>query len=248
MARKKGSDPIRLVTYNIHKGIGGVDRRYRPERIIEVLRACEFDIAFLQEVDEGVPRSRFHRQIDLLGDALGIDHRAFFPNVKLKRGHYGNAVLSRFPLDHVENIDLTRPFKKRRGGLHARLTIERGRRRHRLWLYNVHLGLAEKERRNQLRHLLKWHRSHRVDHSTVVVIGGDLNDVWTRLGPLVLEPDGFFCADVRPATFPAIKPMRPLDGLFVRGPVRITRTRPFLGSGAVDASDHLPLITSLRLG
>ncbi len=28
---------FRLMTYNIHKGIGGVDRRYRFERIIETL-------------------------------------------------------------------------------------------------------------------------------------------------------------------------------------------------------------------
>ena len=45
------------MTYNIHKGIGGVDRRYELNRVIEVLRSCEPDIAFLQEVDEGAPRS-----------------------------------------------------------------------------------------------------------------------------------------------------------------------------------------------
>ena len=57
---------FRLMTYNIHKGIGGVDRRYRPDRIIETIAHCSPDIVLLQEVDDGVPRSRYHKQVDLL--------------------------------------------------------------------------------------------------------------------------------------------------------------------------------------
>ena len=49
---------FRIVTYNIHKGIGGIDRRYRPERIAETLAHYEPDIVFMQEVDDGVPRSK----------------------------------------------------------------------------------------------------------------------------------------------------------------------------------------------
>ena len=86
---------FRLMTYNIHKGIGGVDRRYRPERIIEVVEHCQPDILLLQEVDDGVPRSRLDRQVDTLGEALGYAHRAYQHNVSLRRGFYGNAILSR---------------------------------------------------------------------------------------------------------------------------------------------------------
>ena len=60
---------FRLLTYNIHKGIGGVDRRYRPERIVEVVAHYQPDIVCLQEVDEGVKRSQFHQQAELLADA-----------------------------------------------------------------------------------------------------------------------------------------------------------------------------------
>ncbi len=104
---------FRLITYNIHKGIGGVDRRYSPERVAETLRYYHPDILFLQEVDHGVPRSRGHRQVDWFGDALDMPHRAFQANVKLRQGQYGNAILSRFPLSQVEHIELTVPFKKR---------------------------------------------------------------------------------------------------------------------------------------
>jgi len=246
VAETRKAAALRLVTYNIHKGIGGVDRIYRPERIVEVLERCRADVLLLQEVDEHVPRSRRDRQVDLLGDALGFEHRAFYPNVLLRQGQYGNAVLSRFPLDHQENIDLTRPAKKRRGALHCRFTVPGPRGRTRVWLYNVHLGLAEMERRAQLRSLLAWHGQHRVHPSTVAVIGGDLNDVWGKLGPMVLEQEGFQGLLRRPKTFPAVRPMRPLDAFFLRGPAVISRMDRPNDRLAREASDHLPITLSLK--
>ena len=49
---------LRVLTYNIHKCIGALDGRYRPERIAEVVRHHDPDIVFLQEVDQGARRSR----------------------------------------------------------------------------------------------------------------------------------------------------------------------------------------------
>jgi endonuclease/exonuclease/phosphatase family metal-dependent hydrolase len=46
---------LKVLTYNIHRAIG-VDRRFRPSRIVEILAHHDADIALLQEVDEGVPR------------------------------------------------------------------------------------------------------------------------------------------------------------------------------------------------
>ena len=105
---------FRLVTWNIHKGIGGVDRRYRLDRIVDTLRHYAPDIVHLQEVTDGVPRSGNDRQVDLIGEALGLHHRAYQPNVHLSQGTYGNAILSRYPLHDVHDIDLKIPLKKRR--------------------------------------------------------------------------------------------------------------------------------------
>lgn len=235
---------FRLVTWNIHKGIGGIDRLYRPQRITQVLRKCRADLVFLQEVDEGVPRSRLDRQVDLLGDDLDYPHRAYFPNVRLRVGHYGNAILSRFPLEHQENLDLTRPFKKRRSALHVRIAWHAHPAR-RLWLFNVHLGLAEYERRQQLRLILDYLAHHHPAHETPVVVGGDFNDVWGSLGPRVLVPAGFVHASRSRATFPAVQPMRALDRVFVRGPVALRRSRVIRAALAREASDHLPVVTTL---
>ena len=41
---------IRIVTYNIHKCIGGVDRRYDLARVVGVISHYQPDLVLLQEV------------------------------------------------------------------------------------------------------------------------------------------------------------------------------------------------------
>ena len=90
---------LRVLSYNIHKCIGGVDRRYDPTRVVEVIHRLDPDVVMLQEVDDGVPRSNHDRQVDVLGEQLGMHYRTWFPNVEVRGGgHYGNAILSRYPI------------------------------------------------------------------------------------------------------------------------------------------------------
>ena len=86
---------MRILTYNIHKGIGGRDRRYRFGRILAVIEAENPDIVCLQEVDRNVRRSRFHDQPQLLADYFGNLERIYQMNVRLREGGYGNLLLSR---------------------------------------------------------------------------------------------------------------------------------------------------------
>jgi endonuclease/exonuclease/phosphatase family metal-dependent hydrolase len=240
---------LRVMTWNIHKGIGGIDRRYRPHRIVDVIAHYGPDVVFLQEVDEGARRSEFHRQVDVLGDALGLRHRCFAPNVRLRLGpgHYGNAILSRWPLFDARNVDLTIAFKKRRGVLYTRCRVRKGRHSRTLALYNLHLGLAAYERKRQLRRFLASHPFAQLHDRTPILVGGDFNDLYGTLGRQLLEPAGFRRAGAPVHTYPAILPVRPLDGLYVRGDLvchhcfssRLELTR--------EASDHLPLVADLEM-
>jgi len=238
---------FRVVTYNIHKGIGGMDRRYRLKRIVEAIAHCEPDIVCLQEVDDGVPRSRHDRQVDLLGDALELPHRAFQRNVKLTQGHYGNAILSRFPLVDVQHLELTiRPKKRRRGlAVHCRLRYDNHTRT--LLLFNVHLGLAGFERRLQLRRCLASDSLRRSHQSTPVIIAGDFNDMWGTLGRTILEPHNFQSAAGTIKTFPAAMPLRPLDRIYFRGDLIVDHAFGSHTANARQASDHLPLVAEFVL-
>jgi endonuclease/exonuclease/phosphatase family metal-dependent hydrolase len=238
---------LRLVSYNIHKCIGGVDRRYEPERTAEVLRKLDADIILLQEVDTGVLRSRGDNQTEVLGDLVGMRYRTWYPNVDVRGGgQYGNAILSRYPIIESSNIDLTWRFKKRRSALHSVLRVRHDDVDRTVHVFNMHLGLARFERRIQLNKFLDSHPFANLHHETPIVVGGDLNDVYGGLSEL-LRPSGFRGIERRPLTFPAWGPVRPLDAIFVRGNMdfmKLTRCETEL---AKRASDHRPLVAEVRL-
>ena len=238
---------LRVVSYNIHKCIGGVDRRYEPSRIVEVVSKLDADVVMLQEVDAGVKRSNGDRQAELLGDQLGLRYHTWFPNVDIRGGgQYGNAILSRYPLIESSNIDLTLRFKKRRSVLHGVLRVRHDDVDRTVHVFNMHLGLARYERKRQLEMFLNSHPFAHLHHDTPIVVGGDLNDVYGRLGEL-LAPSGFRGIERRPLTFPAWGPVRALDAIFVRGAMdfmKLTRCDSML---ARRASDHRPIVAEVRL-
>lgn len=238
---------FRLVTYNIHKGIGGVDRRYRLQRIVEALAHYDADVLLLQEVADGMPRSRGHRQIDLLGEELGLPHRSYQPNVSLRRGCYGNAILSRFPIAEVYHLELTVPLKKRRRALAVRCRVHWGGFSRTIVLFNFHLGLAGFERKIQLRRFLNCKFLAHTHHHTAVIAAGDFNDVWGTLGRRLLEPCGFKPASGKVKTFPAFLPLRPLDRVYYRGGLRLLSCFAGKTEVARRASDHLPMIAEFSL-
>jgi endonuclease/exonuclease/phosphatase family metal-dependent hydrolase len=239
---------LRVLSYNIHKCIGGIDRRYQPDRIVATIAHYQPDIVMLQEVDAGARRSSGHQQCDMLGEALGLRHRAWFPNVTLRSGGaYGNAILSRFPCRDPFNIDLSLPGRKARSVLHAVVRVRSGRANRTVHVFNMHLGLRQDERRRQLVRFLDSHPFAHMHVRTPVIVGGDFNDFYGTLGTGLLLPAGFRAMPSAPHTFPAFAPLRPLDALFVRGDVQIRRAVRGEIAMARRASDHLPLVVDLEL-
>lgn len=236
---------LRLLTWNIHKCIGGVDRRYDPQRVADAIAHYQPDVVLLQEVDAGVKRSNGDHQVDLLGDLCGFHHRTWFPNVDIRGGGaYGNAILSRYPIVETRNVDLTIKWKKRRSVLHAVCRVRHGEIDRSVHVFNMHLGLAQYERRIQLQTFLDSHPFRHIDPHTPIVVGGDLNDVWGRLGAW-LAPAGFRGVDRKPRTFPAWAPMRSLDALYLRGDLALERLERGEIELARRASDHRPLFADV---
>ncbi len=237
---------VRVVSYNIHKCIG-TDGLYHPERTAETLAHFSADVLLLQEVDDGATRSKGDRQVDRLGDLLGFAYRTFAVNVQLRSGGgYGNAILSRWPIIADRNIDLTTPLKKRRSVLHAHLQLPASSGQTDLHVFNMHLGLAQYERKLQLARFLGSESLTSIATAIPVVVGGDFNDVWGNLHKR-LEPEGFRRADKPPRTFPARLPLRSLDSVYVRGTAELAKV--FRGDQATAriASDHRPLVADLVL-
>lgn len=238
---------LRLLSYNIHKGIGGVDRRYDLDRITHTVAHHAPDVALLQEVAQDSKVLNHDVQVDVLAESLGLPHRTYFVNVRRWRlGEYGNAILSRDPIVRTENVDLTLPGRKRRSVLHAEVAVERDGVTRSLHLFNLHLGLSSSERKRQLATFLDCEPFRDLDARTPIVVAGDFNDVWGNLGRL-LEPAGFRGLGRPIRTFPAWGPVRALDSIYVRGDLALERVEASGLRTARRASDHLPLIADLRL-
>src|SRR5215203_2880890 len=96
---------IRIATYNIHKCVG-VDRKFSPERIADVLQEIDADVVALQEVLCHTHSQKREHQAEFLAEKLGMD---FFlgENRRIREGLYGNVVLSRLPVKTAENFDIS---------------------------------------------------------------------------------------------------------------------------------------------
>jgi endonuclease/exonuclease/phosphatase family metal-dependent hydrolase len=234
-----------LLSYNIHKGIGGRDRRYRLPRIIDVIEAENPDLICLQEVTRDAPRFKHEDQPQLLADYFRLEGLLFQQNVHFRRGGYGNLLLSRWPMIEKHQISLRHNTRKPRGAQVAVVETPEGP----LHLVNVHLGLNEKERHWQVRHLLE-HRLFRQGVELPTIIIGDCNDWRNTLGRGVFAQFGL--TEIthprsRFRTFPAWMPVGALDKAFCCGELDIRAARVVRNQAAKDASDHLPLVVDFHL-
>lgn len=243
---------FRVLTYNIHKAIG-VDRKFDPERIVEVLRWHDADIVLLQEVDRGAPRSD---RLDLaahIASRLQYRYRAVSMNVFLKAGKYGNATLSRYPIGRQHNLDLTISWHKRRGAQHTRIHLPNATGAYDVDIVNIHLGLSAGERQQQLRRLLASSDVANLSATAPCIIAGDMND-WRGVLKHAFAPSGFKCATQRHPgsrwsirTFPSYAPTGGLDKVFYRGNLKLIRAARSRLRLARVASDHLPVVAEFEL-
>jgi endonuclease/exonuclease/phosphatase family metal-dependent hydrolase len=235
---------MRLLSWNIHKGIGGRDRRYSLQRIIDGIEAENPDLICLQEVDRLVSRSGHDDQPRLLARYFRC-HSVFQANVHVGGGAYGNLFLSRWPIESRHRLSLRLGAKKPRGAQLMVVESPEGR----LHVVHTHLGLAERERHWQVERLLGHPLfTGGTDHPTLVV--GDFNDWRNTLHAGRMAAENFSqvtspLSEFR--SFPAWLPIGSLDKAFVRGGISIRQARIVRSSLAKVASDHLPLVIDFHL-
>ena len=237
---------MRLLTYNIHKGIGGRDRLYRLERVIETIEQENPDLICLQEVDRNVARSKFDDQPRLLARHFNAAAHLYQQNVHVREGGYGNLLLSRWPLARHHQISLRLHNRKPRGAQLAEVQSPEGP----LLVVNWHLGLAERERHWQAHHLL-GHHLFLASNEMPALIVGDYNDWRNTLAAGPFARHGFLPIATPPSrfrSFPAYLAIGSLDKAFLRGKVSIRQARIVRSALARDASDHLPLVIDFHLG
>jgi len=236
---------MRVLSYNIHKGIGGRDQRYRLQRTIDIIEAENPDFICLQEVDRCVRRSRFDDQPSLLAKHFHPAGSLYQMNVHLKTGGYGNLLLSRWPLVEKHRVSIRYKMRKPRGAQLVIADTPQGP----LHLVQWHLGLAERERHWQVQHLMKHQLFRRSRHLPTLIIG-DTNDWRNTLHTGAFADNGFHQITTPPSrfrSFPAYAPLGSLDKAFHCGSLTILSAHLVRGPLTREASDHLPLVVDFQL-
>ena len=225
---------VRVATYNLHSGVG-VDRRFRPQRILAVIAELEADIIAMQEVLSPVAGFDVHEN---LREDTGF-HLATLATMQLAGGTFGNALLSRWPILDVVEHALGVGAREPRGALDVMLDREGQPLR----VIATHLGLGGAERREQAGRLLEIVRS---GPDIPTVLAGDFN-VTSARGKALRECGEHFGHSHALRTFPSIAPVLPLDRIFVRPCSALVAMEVHRSRRARVASDHLPLVATLEL-
>ena len=233
---------LRIATYNIHRS-RGMDRRVSPSRIAEVLRDIDADIVALQEVVGAGPTGS--GQAEEIGALLGMGW-VMAPVRQLRRHLFGNVIMSRFPVVHHTQYDLSWRTCEERACQRADLDVGEGRLIH---IYNVHLGTAVLERRYQAPRLAAFVHDHRVEPPKIIL--GDFNEWMRGLATKTLS-SLFKSIDIKPhlrrrRTYPGVFPVLHLDHIYYEGKVEVVKVELPRTRLSLMASDHLPLVAELKV-
>ncbi|HVK32941.1 MAG TPA: endonuclease/exonuclease/phosphatase family protein [Burkholderiaceae bacterium] len=242
---------LRVLSLNAHKGFTPLNRRFILQELREAVRTVAADLVFLQEVVGVHSRhARRHKnwpavpQYEYLADTLWTDH-AYGRNAVYPHGDHGNALLSRYPIRFHRNHDASLGSGESRGFLHCVLELPGGM----LHAICVHLGLRERDRRQQL-DLLCGLIEREVPPDAPLIVAGDFND-WRRRAHDRLQHcaglhEVFVTATGQPArTFPARWPLLALDRIYVRH-ARISHPLVLGARPWSHLSDHAPLAAELH--
>ncbi len=239
------SDPdsfrLRIATYNVHK-CKGLDGRTQPGRVASVLKNLKPDIIALQEVVGSGPRGIGQEQE--ISEDLGM--KSVMAPARLIHGHYyGNALLSRFPIQSQVLFDLTQEGLEPRFCQRVDILVKG----HPVHFYNVHLGTSRTERARQAKKLIPFLSDPSVEGPKILL--GDFNE-WIK-GPATRTLcDNFQSLDLLPfltwpKTYPGIFPVLHIDHIYYQGRVKVLNVQAPRTWLTMISSDHMPIVAELRV-
>jgi endonuclease/exonuclease/phosphatase family metal-dependent hydrolase len=219
------------MTWNIHGGVGP-DGLHDLQRMLAVIERADPDILALQEIDSRRRKAAEH-PVALLKRVLG-HHGVAAAAITTADGDYGQALLSRWPLDSAVVHDISVPGREPRRAIAATTTTPLGR----LYLVAAHLGLRIGERRRQCAKMALL--AEQSELPTVVL--GDFND-WMWPGTVQNILARKLPGRTRHRTFPARLPVLKLDRIYTRPAAALVSSR--IDSDGAAVSDHLPVIAEI---
>lgn len=236
---RKNALTLRVLCYNIQHGAGS-DGKVDLNRQAEVIRAARPDLVALQEVDRNTQRTGGVDQTAVLAKLTGL-HGRFGRQIDFEGGQYGQAVLSRVPIDDLKiHVLPGTPERQQRIAVEARLRVASQE----LSIVSTHLHHFDADFRVQ--------QAARIDElfagsDRPVILTGDFNASPDAEPVRLLQKNWLLAtAETSLVTYPAVDPTKSIDHV-------LFRPRERFGVVSVEvineplASDHRPLLAVLEL-
>lgn len=243
----KPANTVRFMTYNVH-GCVGMDGQLSPRRIARVIAQSAADIICLQELDVCRKRSGHLNQPHEIAKHLKIDHH-FHPAWQINEEQYGNAILTRFPLEIIKAGVLHQQHQDRSFRCAMWVEIDTGGPVP-IQLITTHLSIYPQEQLQQAREIANDWIEPALKKGPVVLCG-DFNArpksrAHKVLADALKDVETFDDSPSRSTYFSPFPVLR-VDHIFVSEsltPVNVVV--PFSRMARI-ASDHLPLTSDLKL-
>ena len=247
---------LTIMTFNIQHGVDHARRLREPglsdaalidlPRVAEAIRRFRPDIVSLNEVRDAADKPGFSAQARILAEAAGFPYYYFGQALPVEdHGPYGNALLSRYPLDPVAKVMIPDPEHVCDNGryetrclIKAAVQLPSGDF---LQVINTHFGLEPEEAASAVETVLSL-----TDPARPTLFMGDLN----------LEPDSPYIQQLLEVyrdsaallppgtkTYPSPVPEVKIDYIMGCGPCR------FLSAQVPEMviSDHRPYLAEIEI-
>jgi endonuclease/exonuclease/phosphatase family metal-dependent hydrolase len=235
---------LKIMTYNVHHcNPPSIGDSIDIQAIAKVINAEKPDLVALQEIDVNTLRSgKGNNQAKLLGELTGMKYY-FSKAIDHQGGEYGVAVLSRLPI--LDTIRYQLPIypdkpEEIRAIAAVKVQLPSGQP---LLFASTHLGLKEANRLLQAEKIVE----HFGENNIPMILGGDFNAIPDS--KVIQYLDQYFtrsCVRDCGFTIPVENPNKTIDFIMYKGKDRFT----VLETRVINekyASDHLPVISRLRL-
>jgi endonuclease/exonuclease/phosphatase family metal-dependent hydrolase len=246
---KDHGERLRVATYNV-RGCRGIDGLRSEKRIAEVIASLEVDVIGLQELDLNRSRSAGIDQAGLIAEQLGWQ-RIFHPAMRIANEQYGDAILSRWPMQLRQARELpsvtTRVCPETRAAIWVEIETPGGP----VQVINTHLGLGQRERFMQAKLLVGDEWVGRTNAKEALILMGDFNCLPnSRPYRLIAQQlrDASTLVTPRPnlRAFPTRFPLLAVDHIFVNERLHVESVTVVRNSQTRVASDHFPVLAHLR--
>ena len=225
---------MKIMTFNTQHCLNFIKREIDFNIMADAIKACGADVVALNEMRGAGKDPEYTAQTEKLSELTGLEHFFFARAINVgDLGPYGNAILSRFPIESAEVVPIPDPIEKTGARMYETRCVLKAKIAGGLTVLVTHFGLNPDEQKNAVNTVISCLESERC------VLMGDFN---VTPDNSVLDPikermtDASELIEGEKFTFRSDDPDRKIDYVFVSKDIKVL----FAEIPAIVASDHRP--------